>query len=203
MAIKNIIFDVGNVIVKWSPTDIIARTFNLSGDECQAMANTIFQHQIWLDINKGKISELEAKLAYQEQLQLTPNETDVLFYQVKATQELLPGTFDMMKELKEKGYALFGLTDNVNEIVSHLKTTYDFWPLFDGAIVSAEWSVLKPDPKIYQLVNDKCGIRSEESVFLDDMPHNIEGAKKHGFEAFQFTTAKQAREDLRSLGVTI
>ncbi|BDU37419.1 hypothetical protein TUMSATVNIG2_18880 [Vibrio nigripulchritudo] len=72
MAIKNIIFDVGNVIVKWSPTDIIARTFNLSGDECQAMANTIFQHQIWLDINKGKISELEAKLAYQEQLQLTP-----------------------------------------------------------------------------------------------------------------------------------
>ena len=203
MTIKNIVFDVGNVIVKWSPLDIVSATFDVEEEAAQKLAQDIFSHQIWLDLNKGRHSESEAKLAYQTQLQLSVPETDRLFDNVKASLSLLEGTEDMMKELKESGYGIYALTDNVHEIVAFLKNKYSFWSLFDNAIVSAEWDVLQPNPRIYQLVVEQCNVEASESVFLDDMPANVEGAKTEGFHAFQFSTAKKAREDLRSLGVSI
>ncbi|MBD1556729.1 HAD family phosphatase [Vibrio sp. S9_S30] len=203
MAIKNIVFDVGNVIVKWSPLEIVSATFGVTGETAQKMARDIFSHQVWLDLNKGRLTEDEAKLAYQAQLQLSVIETEQLFDNVKASLSLLEGTENMMRDLKASGYGIYALTDNVHEIVAFLKDRYDFWSLFDKAIVSAEWDVLKPDPRIYQLVVEQCNVEANESVFLDDMPANVEGARTQGFHAFQFSTAEKAREDLRSLGVCV
>ena len=98
-------------------------------------------------------------------------------------------------------YRLFALTDNVHEIVAHLQDTHQFWPLFEGATVSAEVGLLKPDPLIYRHLLDTHGLEADETVFLDDIPRNVAGAKDAGIHAFLFTTAEQAEADLASLGV--
>lgn len=200
-SIKNVVFDVGNVIVRWSPTEIVSLTFGTQGDVSHQRAKQIFQSDIWLELNKGQLTEAETKARYQTEIGLTPEECDRLFYYVKETQILLHGSVDLIMKLKTAGYRIFALTDNVHEIVAHLRQRYEFWELFEHATVSAELGVLKPSDDIYQAVLEQNNLIANETVFLDDMPYNVEGALKNGLYAIQFSSAEQAEHALRKLGL--
>ncbi|EOX4902135.1 HAD family hydrolase [Vibrio alginolyticus] len=198
--IKNVIFDVGNVLVRWSPVEIVRLTFGGSV-ESEKMAQMLFSSQIWKDLNKGTISEREAKQRYQREHQVTTEEIDRFFYYVKHTQILLYGSIELLKRVKSAGYGVYALTDNINEIVEHLRTTYEFWPLFDGAIISSEVQLLKPQAEIYQTLLSKYQLNPEETVFIDDMPYNVEGARAVGMAAIQFKNAQQCELELKAMGV--
>lgn len=200
MAIRNVVFDVGNVIVKWAPQEIAQLTFG-EGEESAVMAKAVFKSEFWRDLNKGKYTEAEVKRALHQQLGLSLDALDQLFFHIKETQVLLSGTQKLMDDLLQAGYRLYALTDNVNEIVAYLKAQYDFWPKFTGAVVSSECGLLKPDPAIYQHLAQSQHLDPQESVFMDDMPANVEGARQQGFHAFQFMDAEQARKELVKLGL--
>lgn len=142
-SIRNVVFDIGNVIVRWTPLEIVKLTFG-EVKAPEVLVKAIFQSETWLDLNKGLISESDAKAQYQQFLNLSHLECERLFYYVKQTQILIFGSVDLLQRVKLAGYNVYALTDNVHEIVSHLKSTYTFWPLFDGATVSAELGLLKP-----------------------------------------------------------
>ncbi|UPR36296.1 HAD family phosphatase [Vibrio cyclitrophicus] len=200
--IKNVVFDVGNVIVRWTPLEIARLTFG-DTEDLESRARSIFQSAIWLDLNKGFFTENEAKLRYQQELNLSPLECDRLFYYVKQTQILLHGSVELIERVKRAGYGVYALTDNVVEIVEYLKSTYQFWPLFDGAAVSAELGMLKPQPEIYQALLSNNGLEASETVFIDDMPYNVEGAKAVGMAGIQFIDAVQCENSLQALGVNL
>ena len=200
--IKNVVFDVGNVIVRWSPLEITRLTFG-ELDDLETQARSIFQSTIWLDLNKGFLTESEAKLRYQQELDLSPLECDRLFYYVKQTQILLHGSVELIERVKRSGYGVYALTDNVVEIVEYLKSTYQFWPLFDGAAVSAELGMLKPQPEIYQALLSNNGLEASETVFIDDMPYNVEGAKAVGMAGIQFSDVSQCERELLALGIDL
>ncbi|WP_059017768.1 HAD family hydrolase [Vibrio coralliirubri] len=200
--IKNVVFDVGNVIVRWAPLEIARLTFG-DTEELESRSRSIFQSTIWMDLNKGFLTESEAKLRYQQELDLSPLECDRLFYYVKQTQILLHGSVELIERVKRSGYGVYALTDNVVEIVEYLKNTYQFWALFDGAAVSAELGMLKPQPEIYQALLSDYGLKASETVFLDDMPYNVEGARTVGMAAIQFTNAVQCENSLQALGVNL
>ncbi|HAS3630774.1 TPA: HAD family phosphatase [Vibrio cholerae] len=182
MAIRNVVFDVGNVIVKWAPQDIAQLTFG-EGEESAFMATALFRSEFWRDLNKGKYTEAEVKRALHQQLGLSSDTLEQLFFHIKNTQVLLPGTLQLMDDLLKAGYRLYALTDNVNEIVAYLKKQYDFCPA------------------IYQHLADSQRILPQESVFMDDMPANVEGARQQGFHAIQFVDAHQARVQLAQMGL--
>ena len=196
--VKNIVFDIGNVVVRWDPSLIAARTFT-SERVNDDFVRSIFGHEIWYKLNRGELSENEAKSGYCEYLGLDQSEVDALFFNVKDTQELIEGTTALMARLSVAGYRLFALTDNVHEIVAYLKRRYDFWDLFNGAAVSAELGCLKPSKEIYNRLLLDNDIKADETVFFDDIKRNVEGANKVGIRAFQFTGSTQAEADLKSL----
>lgn len=200
--IKNVVFDVGNVIVRWAPLEIARLAFG-DIDDLESRARSIFQSAIWLDLNKGFLSESEAKLRYQRELNLSPLECDRLFYYVKQTQILLHGSVELIERVKRSGYGVYALTDNVVEIVEYLKNTYEFWPLFDGAVVSAELGMLKPQPEIYQALLSENNLKASETVFIDDMPYNVKGAEAVGIAGIQFVDAEQCQNALQRLGVDL
>ena len=198
--IKNVVFDIGNVLVRWATLEIVRLTFGDS-PSIEDKAKSIFQSDIWLNLNKGLLSENGAKAQYHEVLGLTELECDRLFYYVKQTQILIYGSVELLRRCKSAGYTVFALTDNVHEIVSHLKASYTFWDLFEGAIVSAEVGLLKPQPEIYESLLSQYGLKASETVFIDDMPYNVEGAESVGIKAIQFESAVQCEKALKSLGV--
>ncbi|KLV05200.1 HAD family hydrolase [Photobacterium aquae] len=201
--IKHVVFDVGNVIVRWSPIEIVRLTFGEQPqDEAEQLASCIFQSDIWLELNKGLLSAQQAKIRYEQELGLSARDCEQLFYYIMHTQLLIFGTVDLIKRLKSAGYRVYALTDNVVEIVEHLKSTYDFWPLFDGAVVSADLGLLKPQLEIYQSLLSCYQLDGDESVFIDDMARNVEGAKLAGMSAIQFENAAQCEQALRFLGLS-
>ncbi len=199
--IKNIVFDVGNVIVRWAPPEIVRLTF---GDVASAeqLTNSIFQSEIWLNLNKGFILEAEAKSQYQATIGLSKLECERLFYYIKQTQLLIFGSVELLKRVKASGYKVYALTDNVHEIVAHLKSTYSFWDLFDSATVSADLGLLKPQVEIYQALLTQNKIEASETVFIDDMLYNVKGAEAVGISAIQFENAVQCEKALKTLGLS-
>ncbi|MCZ4373679.1 HAD family phosphatase [Vibrio diazotrophicus] len=200
--IKNVVFDIGNVVVRWAPLEIIRLTFG-DNNAVEEKAKSIFQSETWFRLNKGQITENDAKAQYKDALGLTELECERLFYYVKQTQILIHGSVDLIKRCKSAGLNVLALTDNVHEIVSHLKNTYTFWDLFDGAIVSADVGLLKPQPEIYQTLLSQYELKASQTVFIDDMPYNVKGAESVGIAAIQFENVSQCEQALRSLGVQI
>jgi putative hydrolase of the HAD superfamily len=200
--IENIVFDIGNVIVRWDPTLISARTFGETKSTPE-LVRSVFGNPLWLQLNRGEISEEEAGRAYCDLLDLDPGHMERLFFNVKDTQDLIPGTVELMARLSAAGYRIYALSDNVREIVLHLRQRYDFWRYFDGAVISAELGVLKPDARIFDHLLDTYGLKPEETIFLDDVLRNVEGARAVNMHSVQFIDADRAEADLVAYGVCL
>ena len=200
--IRNIILDIGNVIVPWDPVGIVTSCFGAEAATPE-FVRAVFGPDIWHPLNRGEISGAEARERYQAKLGIDAAKTDALFDTVKESMWLIPETAALMQRLSAAGYRMYGLSDNVHELVSYLKERHDFWRYFEGAIISAEVGLLKPDPAIYRCLLDTYGLQADQCVFFDDMPYNVAGAKAVGLHAFLFTDAATAAADLRSLGVVI
>ena len=204
MTIRNIVFDIGNVLVRWDSLGIVEAAFGLSGEEAKARRHALFgETDIWRALNRGEHTEAGAKAAYVAAGLLTADEAEAMFAALYDSLHLLEDTPPLMERLKAAGYRIFALTDNVREIVAHLEGTHDWWAHFEHVTNSAEVGVLKPDPRIYAHLLDTNVLAPEETVFFDDMPGNVAGAQAAGMHAFVFTDAAQAERDLRSLGVEL
>jgi len=197
---KNVVFDFGNVMVRWSPLEIIRLTFGAS-ESTEELAKTIFQGEIWTDTNKGLLSESEAKHRFAQEFGWSLEECERLFYYIKHTQLEIYGSVDLVKRLKIAGYGIYALTDNVTEVIEHIKATYAFWELFDGTTVSADLGQLKPHADVFQAMLSQNNISAEQSVFIDDMAYNVEGAQAIGMCAIQFEHAQQCEVALKALGL--
>lgn len=201
VTIHNIVFDIGNVIVRWDPYLIVERAFGADRTNADFVRSIFPGENVWLPLNKGEISAEQAMQRYRDKLNFSEAETDKLWQNVLASMDLIPGTVAMMDQLIKNGYRLFALSDNVHEIVSYLKSEYDFWSRFEGVVISAEVALLKPDSQIYRHLLDTFDLNAEETVFMDDMQKNVDRAKSVGMAAMQFSTADQAKRELVSLGV--
>jgi putative hydrolase of the HAD superfamily len=198
------VFDVGNVFVRWSPEEVVERCFGIprGGAENERRAHEIFRSPIWLAVNRGELTRAAAEQAYCADHALTASESSALFFHAMDHQVPILGTEELARLLKDAGYRIFGLTDNVREIVAHSKERYAFWKLFEGVIVSAEVGVLKPDEKIFKHLLRSFDLEAEETVFLDDTLRNVEGARRVGFAALQFSGPEVCERDLRALDLS-
>lgn len=198
--IKHVIFDIGNVMVRWSPVEIARLAFPEHADPA-ALREKLFREDFWIALNKGQVTEEKVKQLYQQQSGLSADDAERLFYYVRESLIPLFRSQALLERIKSAGYGVYALTDNVNEIVAYLKDKYDFWSLFDGAIVSAEEGCMKPSEQIYHCLFERYQLKPQECVFLDDMPHNVAGSKACGMDAIQFYSAEQAEIELKQRGL--
>lgn len=201
MAIKNIIFDVGNVLVRWDPHHIVTQAFPERADKDKLVLQ-LFKHQNWFDINLGKIDQETIIAEYHKRLGLDKNRLINMMAIAKDSLTPIEGSFDLLKSLHGH-YKLYALTDNTKDFMAYLRAQYDFWALFEGVVVSAEVGHLKPSREIYMHLLNSYALTANETVFIDDYLINIEGAKAVGLEGIHFENARQCREALLNLQVRI
>ena len=200
----NVVFDVGDVLVRWSPIEIMRASLvsDPTGErDVEALAARFFGHELWLRLNRGHFTEAEAQILFVREFSMSPSQVSAVFHHVKDTQIAVPGTLEIVQRLHRAGYPLYGLTNNVHEIVAYLRKRYDFWQYFRGVVVSAEVDLLKPEPAIYRRLLSDYGLEAERSVFIDDMPGNVDGARDVGMHAIRFVDAAQCERDLLHLGL--
>jgi len=202
MQIKNIIFDIGNVFIYWDPYRLYKNHFKTKEETDAFFKETNFWQMV-AELDKG------ADMA--QTLHHAATKHPHYAKQIKAFDEqwletlagAVEGTFEMMLELKEKGYGVYGLSNFVKEKFEVTANIYDFPKHFDGIIVSGHVKQIKPQEDIYKTLLSKYGLKARECVFLDDRADNIETAHKLGFKTILFTNCAAARKDLKRLGVDL
>jgi putative hydrolase of the HAD superfamily len=200
--IKNIVFDIGNVLVRWDPQSVVEQLFSTE-ENIGALTQKLFKDVFWYDLNLGKITEQQFMHQVHQTLKIELKKLEQLLQMIKESLTPIAGGFELAKKLYEQSYPLYLLTDNTKEIVHYLKTKYDFWPWFKGMISSAEVGYLKPAPEIYNNLLNTYQLIAGETLFLDDLLKNVEGAQAVGMHALQFTTTEQCIADLRELKIKI
>ena len=200
--LRNVIFDVGNVLVRWSPAEIINLTF-ANPSQTDVWIHNIFKHETWQSLNLGLMTEAEAQTRYQSLYGLTPRQTARLFYHIKATQIPIYQSRALLERVAQAGPRVFGLTDNVKEIVTHLRQQYDFWQWFEAVVVSAEVGMMKPHPEIFQYLLQHHQLHADETVFIDDHLPNIAAASSLGMHTIHFVDAEDTARQLQLLGLKI
>lgn len=197
MSIQNVVFDIGNVFVLWEPTN------NLHACFPQEDAEELYKRMLpkWLDLNTGKIT-LDETLDYYHASFSLPREGFELFCRnVIQNPTYVPGARELQARLHQACVPLYCISDNIKEGIAYYRQNYPFMQNFDGAIISADVGVLKPDPRIYRHLFDTYHLDPATCVFFDDVPANVEGAQKAGMAAFVFTTAEACEKDLRACGL--
>jgi putative hydrolase of the HAD superfamily len=104
----------------------------------------------------------------------------------------------VLKNLSEKGYKLYVLSNFQKEGFDKALEKFDFFSLFDGMVVSARIKMVKPDREIYEHIISQFGLIPEESVFFDDTLNNVHAASKMGFIAVHTPTPKALNDYYRN-----
>lgn len=195
--IKNIIFDIGNVIVTWQPAAVVARCF--PEQDTELLTKAMFKSELWFELNLGQITMNDLINSYHQTLRIETEKLRNLMHLVQESLLPINGSIELLTNLHQAGYSLYALTDNVHEFMIYMRKKYDFWSLFTGVVVSAEVGYLKPSPEIYETLINKYQLNREECIFIDDHLPNVVGAKAVGINSFQFTKIEQFIEDLNKI----
>ncbi len=196
--IKNVIFDVGKVLVEYDPDSYMERLgFDLKTR--QAVNQAMFQNPLWEESDRGKLSteELLEKFIFNDKEY--KEEITKAYQTVGNTIELFPYSVAWIKELKQRGYRVYILSNYAEVTYEQTKEKMEFLPYVDGAVFSFQCKWIKPEREIYEELCRKYSIEPRESVFLDDRLENIKKAQELGFFGIQFQSYKQAIKELERI----
>ncbi len=197
--VRNVIFDFGGVLVTWRPQEIID-SFYSDPAAREALRTHAFLHDDWLDMDRGTLDEVSVVKRCAARMQRPEAELAAFFDHVRAALTPIEPTVALLRELRQRqGLKLYALSNMSETIFAHLAGRHDFFGLFDGIVVSAAVKLLKPEPAIYEHLRERFALDFTESVFIDDLPRNVESARAAGLPAIRFETTEQVRHELAAL----
>ena len=165
--IKNIIFDLGNVIIKGSSIETLMH-FTNNEKIANDLVQYIFKTEEWKLLDLGSICKEEAIIKMQEK---APKEYNKLIEEVmnRRCEYLIVNkdTIEIAKKLKEKGFHIYVLS-NMAAFTYEYFQEIDFFKLCDGIMISAYEHLVKPDEKIFKTLLDRYCLKPEECLFIDD-----------------------------------
>ena len=198
--INAVVFDYGNVLIEWDPRRVYRRFFEDEDSMEQFLREVNFME--WnAQQDKGRpFAEGVAILSEQfpQHAHLIQAYHDHWKDSIGAADWQ---TVEIMKQLKQKGYSLYGLSNWSAETFPYAREKYDFFDLFDDMVISGEVREIKPHPEIFHILLGKIGRPAQECLFIDDSLPNIRQANTMGFQTIHFESPEQLKRELTILGI--
>ena len=196
--IKNIVFDLGRVLVDFVPDDYL-RSFGFDEATVRALWEKVFGPD-WRFYDRGdfaSVTELRDYLAekhpeYAEAIHRVLHTDWVRMHTLKAE------SATYLHELKQRGFCIFVLSNIAQDSYEYVRG-YDFFGEVDGGVFSYQEHVIKPDERIYQILLERYALLPEETLFLDDNAENIAAAQKLGIHGIVFTNLPEAKAQAEKL----
>jgi len=197
--IKAIIFDFGGVLLDWDPRNLYQHYFP---EQPQAMEKFLSEINFY-DWN----AQQDKGRSFSDAIAVHTVKFPQYAHLIQAYYEhwedsvtgAIPGTVDILHELKGKGYPLYGLSNWSAETFPRARHKYSFFDLFDEIILSGDVKLIKPDPAIFNLLLNKIRYTAPECLLIDDSQANIDTAKKLGFVTIHFTSPERLQTELKRL----
>lgn len=201
--IKNILFDMGNVLIRFD-RKLFLDKLDVSEADKEILLREVFANVEWAQLDRGSKTEATALESMCERLpQRLHKAAERLTFHWDEPLIPIAGMYELVEELKEKGYGIY-LLSNASVRQHAYWSRIPASKFFDGTLISADVHAVKPQPEVYKLCLEKFGLKAEESFFIDDVGANVEGAINCGLSgAVFFGDVSRLRQDLRIAGVDI
>lgn len=193
--IKNIVFDMGQVMIRWQPEYYLSKG-DFSEEEKQLLLKEVFRSVEWMQLDRGSISLEEGAAAMRSRLpeHLHGAVWDFCIDWYRWPMVPMPGMADLARELKERGYRIYLLSN----CSLPLRQNYHRIPgleVFEDVFISSEHRLLKPQHEIFEKFFETFRLEPSECFFIDDAVANIEGALECGMPGAVF---RRDAEELRA-----
>jgi len=196
--VKNIIFDLGGVLIGWDPTAVYKTIFDTEEEVSWFLKNICTP-----DWNEQQDAGRPISQANQILLEQFPDHKEnILAYYGRWSEMLtgsIDGTVDILKRFsQDDNYRVFGLTNWSVETFPIAMERYEFLQWFEGIVVSGAEKCKKPEDKIYNILLDRYQLIPDECLFIDDSEKNILASKKLNMHAIHFQSPEQLKQELKS-----
>ena len=185
--IKNIVFDMGNVLVRYSDVPVCEHFIEDLLDR-ERVRTDVFCSPEWVLLDMGVISDEQALKQMCSRLPERLHEAAALCmqdwdqYNMWAIKEMDP----LIRELKQKGYGIYVCSNAAIRLRDIWRELFPAADYFDGVLFSAEVKCIKPQKEMYQHLFERFRLKPEECFFIDDLPSNIQGSRACGMDGYCF-----------------
>ena len=193
--IKNIIFDMGRVLLKFDPY-VSLNTYCKNEEDKALIYRELFEGPEWIMGDEGKITNGGRYELVKERVPERLHRTLKLVVENwDMCMEPVEGALEFYRFVKENGYHTFVLSNACNRFYNYFPKYYDL-ESFDGVVVSSDVKMIKPNPAIYEYILKTYNLIPEECLFIDDVEANVKAAKAAGIQGFLF---KNNYEELKEM----
>lgn len=194
--IKNIIFDIGQVLAAFRWKDYI-KDLDFTKEIGERVAKATVLSPYWNELDKGEVA---GEVLLNKCIALDP-EIELPIRKFFEDTSRIVVEYDYSKpwilELKQQGYQIYILSNYGEDNWRHVENVFSFLPLVDGAVISYQEKSVKPEPHIYEVLLKRYDLKPQECIFIDDLVQNINGAKIFGISTVHFQNIAQAKEELQ------
>lgn len=201
--IQNIVFDMGGVLIEF-PGDAVSRLRLSRADEALFRREVLGEEE-WICLDEGTMTEEAAcqSICMRIPSRLHQAVREFIWNWWKGPLRPITGMDELIKELKEEGYAIYLLS---NAGIHH-KEYFDRLPgsqYFSGRIISGEHQMLKPFAAIYRKLLDQYDLQAPECFFIDDSGINVHAARKLGMQGVIFHgDIARLRRQMQAIGIRV
>jgi 2-haloacid dehalogenase len=194
------LFDLGGVLIEWDPRRVYASYFEHPAD-----LERFFAEVCTPDWNRSLDAGRSMAAAVREKQAEFPHLAEPIGWWHSRWEDMLGGamteTVEVLRDLIAAGHPVHALSNWSAETFPIARARFPFLQWFQHIVISGEVGLTKPDPAIFHLAIERCGLTPEHTLFIDDHPPNVDSARALGFQTHLFTDAGQLRRELETLGV--
>lgn len=191
--IDAVVFDVGNVLLKWQAQELLTRLVPERPDLHEELTRRIFKSPYWCMRDRSSATVEEVIDA------MSAGNAGIAPYVRRVMEKwidlpAIPEGEEALKKCKARGVRLYALTNYADREFAYACENHKFFQLFDGFVVSARLGMVKPSLEIYDYLTRTYELNPARTLFIDDSPANVEAALHYGWQALCYNQAGKLSE---------
>lgn len=196
--IKNIIFDIGDVLVKSNYHEYFLSK-GYDEDTALQLEKATFFTPVWKELDRGVWSFDEIIGGFVKNAPQLEAQLRTVFDDMDGFIKMYPYATEWITKLKASGVSVYCLSNISDKICRDCAKDMAFLKYTDGYVLSYEEQLIKPDPAIFRLILKKYGLAASECIFIDDIEENILAAKALGIHGIVFQNQQQAINEIEKI----
>lgn len=199
--IKNVIFDIGNVLLNFEPKEYVKS--KVVEEKIEEIYESIFKSEEWPMLDRGTITEEKAKENIINRKVENKDFVSLVFENWYDILTPIESSVEVLKKLKESGYKVFYLSNFHLAAFEYVTKKHDFFGLFDGGVVSYKEKLLKPEKEIYEKILCEYTLEPKETLFIDDIEENVKAAINNGMKGIVLKNPIDLKSELENLDINV
>ena len=197
---RAVIWDVGNVMVRWDPRNLYTKVFPDPAERERFLTSVCtmdwhIAHDLGVTFAENRAPLVEHHPQYAAEIHAWEDRWWEMF------DGPIPETVAAIEALHARGVPQYGLSNMSHEVLDGITAMSPAFARLQDIVISAETAIMKPDPRIYAQACERFGLAPDEALFVDDSEKNIAGAATLGFHTHHFTDPAALRPALEAAGL--